>query len=166
MLLGRRDVEGPRERNISRSRSEVRRHDASRLGQGRRILLQDRVQRFDRRLRSKRREPAGHLEQNRAEAEDVGPVIRWLGAHLLRRHVPDRAHDDAGLGGRGGGRHHRPIVGHVAQFRQPEVENLGVPVGRDEDVLWLQVAMDDAMIVCGDEAAFSTVVRELERGPG
>ena len=46
-------------------------------------------------------------------------------------------------------------------FRQPEVENLHVPVAQQHDVLGLQIAMDDAAIVRGGETA-----RDLHRDVG
>jgi hypothetical protein len=41
------------------------------------------------------RAPGNHLVEHRAEAEDVGPMIDRLRAHLLRRHVAGRAQHDA-----------------------------------------------------------------------
>ena len=80
--------------------------------------------------------------------------VRRLPAHLLRRHVADRAEDHAGAGaGRDGGLFagRGAFVG-TRQLREAEVEDLHAPVVGDEQVLGLQVAMDDALVVRGREA--------------
>ena len=54
--------------------------------------------------------------------------------------------------GRGGART-GVLAPELRQLGETEVEDLHAPVGRDEDVLRLQVAMDDALLVRGREAA-------------
>ena len=55
-----------------------------------RLLLQDRVQRLDRRVPVERPAARQHLVEHRPEREDVGAVVRGLAPRLLRRHVADR----------------------------------------------------------------------------
>ncbi len=59
---------------------------------------------------------------------------------LLGGHVPGRAHDHAG-----GGRDERQHS--IAHACETEVQELGVPQRRDEDVARLDVAMDDTALV-------------------
>src|SRR4051794_8920743 len=65
-------------------------------------------------------------------------MIDRLALDLLRAHVQGRAHGDAAL--RQARR--RPRLGEAA--RQPEIGNLHLPLARHQNVLWLDVAMDDA----------------------
>ena len=74
-------------------------------------------------------------------------VIGRLPADLLGRHVADRAEDHARLGAAASARR-RPaaaVRSRLRQLRQAEVEDLDAPVRRDEDVLRLQIAVDDAL---------------------
>ena len=74
-------------------------------------------------------------------------------AHLLGRHVTNRAEHQAGIGIRRRreiGRSHRRRI-FLSQFGEAEVENLHALVDRDEDVFRLQVAMNDALVVGGGE---------------
>jgi hypothetical protein len=91
--------------------------------------------------------------------------VDGLAAGLLGRHVGGGAHDDAHPGrrrhrhgwrfrevlsaGRAEALRYRcgPVVRR--QFRQPEIEDLHRAVRRDLDVRRLQIAMDDALLVCG-----------------
>src|SRR5262249_41077098 len=50
-----------------------------------------------------------------------------------------------------------PVLG-VRELGQTEVEDLDPPVSRDEQVLGLQIAMDDPLLVRGGEA-----LRDLDR---
>ena len=85
-----------------------------------------------------------------------------LPAHLLGRHVTHRPEDDAGLGRR------RSAVGRLGrslgrrlglrQLGETEVEDLDAAVARHEQVLGLQVAVHDPLLVRGGEP-----VRDLDR---
>jgi hypothetical protein len=120
------------------------------------ILPQDRCHRLGCGVAPECALACGHLVHHAPEREDVGPVVDDATADLLRRHVADGAHHHAGLGLA----QHRPPVGCLAVDqrarldlpRQAEVEDLHAPVGSDEDVLGLQVAMDDALVVSSGEA--------------
>ena len=62
------------------------------------------------------------------------------------------------------------MIGSVArlrlQLRQAEVENLHAPVAGDEEVLWLEVAMDDAFGVRRRQTAgdLLRVIKRLAHG--
>ena len=87
--------------------------------------------------------------------EDVRRVVHGLAAHLLGRHVADGAEHDAGsvprVCGRAGLVDGRDRV-RLRQLGQAEVEDLHAAVVGDEEVLGLEVAMDDAVVVRGGEA--------------
>jgi hypothetical protein len=131
----------------------------------RRILFEDRGHRVRCRLTVERAASREHLVEHRPERKDVGAMIRGHPADLLRRHVAERAQDDAGLRigrrGRQGAQPGQRDVG-LGQLGQAEVQNLHAPVCRDEDVLRLQVAVDDALVVRRGETT-GNLDRVLER---
>ena len=93
-----------------------------------------------------------------------------LASHLLGRHVADRAQHGPGLG-RGGGR--REAAGRLAalealELGEAEVEDLHAAVPGDEDVLGLEIAVDDAVVVGGRQAVgdLHRVLERLARGQG
>ena len=99
--------------------------------------------------------------------------LRWsacVAAHLLRGHVADGAHDDAGLGvpRRAWARSWRPVPRRRLVGGEAEVEDLDAPVARDEDVLGLDVPVDDALLVGGGEAVghLDGVLDGLAHGQG
>ncbi len=109
--------------------------------------------------------PGEHLVQDDAERELVAPEIDGLAPRLLRRHVGHRPEDDPLLAhGRERG---RPGVGRLVVRDvvpgEAEVEELGVPVLRQEDVLGLDVAVDDPFPVRRREAFRHLQARR--RGP-
>ena len=65
-----------------------------------RILPQDRRHRLGRRVAPERAPAGEHLVEHGAEREQVRARVDRLAAHLLRRHVADRAEHDAGVGDR------------------------------------------------------------------
>jgi hypothetical protein len=97
-------------------------------------------------VRPKRPPVRHHLEQHRAHAEDVGAVIGRQPARLLRTEIADGLEHGAGRRVRGSREGDRV---EVHQLGEAEVEDLEPLIARDEDVLRLQVAMDDAFVVCG-----------------
>ena len=68
---------------------------------------------------------------------------------LFRRHVIGRPHHDARLG-------HAEFAARDVELRDAEIEDFdeisGVALGDDEDVVWLEIAMNDARVVRGDES--------------
>ena len=96
-----------------------------------------------------------HLVLNDAEREDIGSRTDVAADELLRRHVGDRSDGDTGIRlhhGRG------IFAAKLAKLRQSEIEHFGVSVGRDDNVLRLNVAMDDSSLVGGTDRA-----RDLRR---
>jgi hypothetical protein len=93
-------------------------------------------------------------------------VVDRFTARLLGRHVRERPEYGADVGedGEGGGvgvvrgRERRPLPGEA------EVEDLGVAVFGEEDVLGLEVAMDDPLVVSGGEAV-GDLAGDLEGAP-
>ena len=126
---------------------DLRRHLLGQLGG---ILVRDGVGRIDRVGPLKGGLAGEHLVKDGAEAEDVGARVGRLAPHLLGRHVPDGAHHFAGQ---------CPRVGlRPRQLGDPEVEDLEPPFVGDEEVLGLQIAVDDVVLVRRGQPA-----RELHR---
>jgi hypothetical protein len=128
---------------------EGRRHAVTDGARRRRLLAQDCRHRLGARVAAEGAPARQHLVEHGAEREDVGAMVGDAAPHLLRRHVADRPQNRAGLGA---AFHRRRVrVAAVAQDgvlpRQAEVEDLQVPVAREEQVLGLQVAMHDALRV-------------------
>ncbi len=168
-LQGEREVAGGLE-SLARALLEAVRDDALESGRKlrpggrevRRVGLQNRAHRLDGRVSGECSLPGEHLVEDRAERKNVAPLVDHRAPHLLRRHVADGSHHGAGLGlrrhrGRGSLRLLRPF-----DLRQPEVEDLHVPVREDEDVLRLEIAVNDALRVRGGQAP-SDLQRDLDR---
>ena len=88
-----------------------------------------------------RRSPREHLVYDGAERVEIRAVVgRGIGRRLLGRHVRRGPESDADAreGGAAGGR--------VQRFRDAEVRDQGMAAGQ-EHVVWLDVAVDDAMPV-------------------
>jgi len=112
------------------------------------LVLENGVHHLDRRPAPKRRTSLQHGVKNEAEVEDVAAVVGEFAAHLLGSHIPDGAHDQAIV--REGRR-----VGARTEFRdfgEAEIEDLGVAVAGDHDVVGFEIAMGDAAGVRGGEA--------------
>ena len=114
----------------------------------RRLLRQDRRHRVGGGFPLERALAAEHLVEHRAEREHVGAMIDREAAHLLRRHVAERAQDHAGAGRDAGAARHVALR-RVDRLGQTEVEDLDLVVARDHHVLGLEIAMDDAARVRG-----------------
>ncbi len=96
------------------------------------------------------------MEHGRAEPVDVRPVVHGLGVlRLLRRDVGERA-EAVSLG------RERLYARPVQVLRDPEVGELGRPVGVEQDVARLHVAVDDARLRRRREG-HGDVVRDRER---
>jgi hypothetical protein len=109
-------------------------------------LSQNPVQRLDVRVGLERPPPRRRFIEHAPEREDIRAVIDHLALHLLGRHVADRAEHDPGTRRARQFRARRRVVrpaGRLRQLRQPEVHDLREAVGRDHDVLGLQIAVHD-----------------------
>ena len=144
---------------------------AARVGSSARLLLEDRRHGLGAGLAVEGPGARDHLVEHRAEGEQVRAAVRGLAAHLLGRHVVDGAqhrarrrqpgaraelHRDVGVG-RGIG---------LDRAGQAEVQDLHPAVVGQEDVLGLEVAVDDALVVGGGQAAgdLAAVLGGLARG--
>src|SRR5439155_9011894 len=92
-------------------------------------------------------------------------------ARLLGRKVAESPHDDSGCRplGRGGEAilfRRRTLCD--GELRQAEVENLQPVVGGKEQVLRLEIAVDNSLLVsrCQSASHLDTVVHRLARGKG
>ena len=128
------------------------------LRQAGRLLPQDRHDHVARAVPLECLPARQELVEDRPEGEDVRALVHGLPAELLGRDVADRPDDRPGRGvprlGRGVrvGRRERDALG------QPEVQDLDVVLGGNEDVFRFQVAVDHALAVRGREP-----LRDLER---
>ncbi len=96
---------------------------------------------------SKWQGPSRHFVEHDAERPEIAASVAGLAFQGLRSHVSERAGHHRMIGGR------RPRL-RVAfeQFRwlphrQAEIQHLDRPVGRDQDVVRLQIAVNDAAVV-------------------
>jgi len=94
-----------------------------------------------------------HLVEGQAVSVDIDAMVEGLAFSLFRRHVSGRSHHAPGHGG---------IVG--VRSRDAEVHHLEVAIGRDHDVLRLEVAMHDGLAVRFAEAV-RQLPREFDRAP-
>src|SRR5206468_11416515 len=89
-----------------------------------------------------------HLIQDAAKAVDIAACIYGVAKELLRTHILGRADDESGAG-EGFARRFLDCLGNA------EVDHLRDVAPRlvrgDDDVVWLEVAMDDAQLVRGHE---------------
>src|SRR5438270_237740 len=72
-------------------------------------------------------------------------MIGFVSAHLLWRHVADRAHHRAGIGNLFPSIDLRTntLVAHWPELRQTKIENLHATVSSDEEIFRLEIAMSD-----------------------
>ena len=149
---------------------ERRRQPLDRRGEIGGLLAQDRRHRLRARLAREGPSARQHLVEHRPEREDVGARVGGLAAHLLGRHVADRSQDRARLRrARGGRRAGLAAVAPAAfPFREAEVEDLQPALPGDEDVLRLQVAVDDPLVVRGGQGLgqLHRVLHGLAHGQG
>ena len=119
-----------------------------------RLVGADAGQRLRRGFGPERRDAGHHLVEQRAEREQIGPVIDGQAARLLGRH-------------RMAGAEHRARAGQVLlataaiRLGQAEVEDLGSTGGSDHHVRRLQVAVHDVVGVRLGQA-IGDLARELD----
>ena len=116
---------------------EVSREAGLRLRQERRIIGHDRIQ--DSRLvfTLERELPRQHLKQEDRERPDIRPLIEVKPPNLLGRHERERSHPRA----------HARDLRTPRKLGKPEIDDLHLAVGSDDDVCRLDVAVDDPVIV-------------------
>ena len=80
-----------------------------------------------------------HLIEDDAEGPDVGPVVDRLAAGLFRGHVRHGSDDPRGQGSRR----------KIRRPGQAEIHNLGTPGGSEHDIVGLDIAVNDPLLVGG-----------------
>ena len=103
-----------------------------------RLVLADLVDQLGGGLAVERRAQGQQLVEGRAQAVDVGPAVDRAGAGLLGAHVSRRAEQAVVVG--------QARVGQPAS--QAEVGDPDAPLGIDQQVGRLDVAVDHALVVC------------------
>src|ERR1019366_3967620 len=98
----------------------------------------------------------GHLVEDCPERKQIRAPIELFAAHLLWRHVRDGANRRSPRSQSfelGDCRDRRNIrsTGSGCNLRQAEIQELGVPVRCEKNVRWLDIAMNDAFAVGGNE---------------
>src|SRR5262245_51916080 len=126
------------------------------LENGWRRVFQDRRDRLQRSGARKRLAPGDHLVEQYSKAEDIGARVYLAAFGLFRRHVTDRADDQACVGKlRDGAR--RDLGSRLArlllldQLGEPEVEDLDAAVVGNHHVARLEIPVDDAGTMGGRE---------------
>jgi len=94
--------------------------------------------------------PGAHFVQDRTQREDIGPGVDAAALGLLRGHVGDRSQGRSLVGQRWFQGNCRVVQAgsfhlRVNQFDQAEVENLGVVVPRQEDIVRFDIAVDKTL---------------------
>src|SRR5262249_6735792 len=138
--------------------------DLLRLGELARIVAQHGAERLDRTVAGERAASRQHLEEGGAEGEDVGAAVDRLAADLFRRHVARGADEE--LRTRSAAARDRVAreaggAGRLLDARDAEVEDLRPALVRQEDVVGLDVAVDDALPVRRGEA-LGDLTRDLD----
>ena len=134
---------------------EAGRDAAVGLGEVGRLLRQDGAHRVRGRLAVEGALAREHLVEDRTEGKDVAARVGGTAAHLLGRHVAERAENDSGLGSLRRGRQVRLLASETLGLRElgeAEVQDLDAAVLGDEEVLGLQISMDDPLLVRRSEA--------------
>src|SRR4249920_3095580 len=95
-----------------------------------------------------------HFVQHSAERKNVGAGIGGLTPNLFGRHVADGAHHSSSFGADllGGGVP-REISFGPRELGEAEVENLHAALAGNENILRLQVAVNDSLLVGRSQSA-------------
>ena len=134
---------------------DVRRDGLVREREVRGLFAEDRRDDVGAGIAAERLPSREHLVEHRAEGEEIAARVGRFAAHLLGCHVTHGSEDHARLRAarRGGEVRALPRARVLGELRETEVENLDAPVLRDEEVLGLEIAVDDALVVRGGKAA-------------
>src|SRR6266487_3143366 len=91
-------------------------------------------------------------------------MIGFVTAYLLRRHIANRAHHRAWVGNLLPGIDFRTdrLVSQWPQLRQTEIQDLHAPIGSDEEIFRLEIAMSDPSFMRCCET-LSNLLGEVER---
>jgi len=119
-----------------------------------RVLAEDRQHGVGGGLSSEGASSSQHLVHHATEAEDVATAVHRVAVDLLRGHVTDRADHSGGSGERLCRRHApggRLACRLLAQAGNPEVEDLHLAGAGDKNIRRFDVAVDNALAVCGGE---------------
>ena len=116
---------------------QCRRDGRVQLIEGRGLFRPELLEEMHRILAGERRAHAQELVENRADGEDIRPMVD-PSAHLLRRHVAEATHDQPGSC--------EAALG-IRHLGDAEIEDLHLTATQEEDVAGLDVPMDDPMLV-------------------
>ena len=146
---------------------QLHRHSRIQPHRRHRRLVQDRVKDCGCCVAGERPCSGCHLVQHHTERKQIRAGIQVFSRRLLGRHVGNRPNRAAGTGEHRFGRHVSSgcrfrLRGVRRQLGQTEVQNLGLPTRRHENVCRLDVAMNDALGMRGVQR-IGNLNRDLEQ---
>ena len=118
---------------------------------GGRMHVRDLLQQFECPPSLERTAAREALEQDAAEGKEIAAAVERPLMDLLGRHVGGRAEQRMRLGETRGGVVGGDVFERRKELGDPEVKQLGVSSRRQNHILRLQVAMNDAAPVCGGQ---------------
>ena len=119
------------------------------------LAIEDGVEHGRRRRAAEGRHASCHFIKNDTQGKKISSRIQRLSQSLFRRHIRHRAYRSPRPGqlfDRGFRfQLFRPLVGLPGghELCQAEIEELGVPAARDENILWFQIAMNETFRMGG-----------------
>ena len=146
-------------RRLGQAAIHQQRQLAGNVGSGcidrRRRIAQDRRAQLGQGFSAKRPPADCELVDQDAEREEIRAAVHGFTLQQLGCHVGGCPEELTGRGSRGlhsgCGTVRRSGIRHACELGQPEVEHFHASFARHHHVRRLQVAMDDAAFVCGDE---------------
>ena len=121
-------------------------------GERRGVFMEHRGHRLDGRVAGEGPPARQHLVEDHAKGEQVRALVDGASGHLLRRHICHGADHGAHGGPRPGRELVEPLAFRLHELRDAEVEDLHAPIARDEEVVGLEVAVDDALAMCDGQS--------------
>src|SRR4030095_4689437 len=128
------------------------------------FLVQDRMHGVYIVFTGKRALARHHFVKDHPEREDVASMINPSAEDLLRGHVIYRSHDSPGLCPHVNYRFLSAVyLGLIAagELGESEVEDLGVSIAADHQVLGFEIAVHNSILVCFSES-FGALNREIQ----